>query len=96
LAKPAKVTRPWEKYASDLMGNLLEPGYAGVVDDAELAYVRGKLQDDPALRLWWGMRPAWRRVPEEVVRRIAMEGDPDSQAHNRILARPHKPERAAA
>jgi hypothetical protein len=54
------------------------------------------LEKDTDLRKWWGMRPSWRRIPGEVVRRIAAEGDEDDQAHNRRLARPHRESRAAA
>jgi hypothetical protein len=88
--------RPWDKYQSDPLGRLLEPGYAGSLDDSELAYILAHLKDDASLRLWWGMRPSWKRIPDEVVRRVAMEGDPDNQAHNRNLARPRKSSRAVA
>jgi hypothetical protein len=96
LSKSAKTTRPWEKCRGDAKGGLLEPGYAGFLDDEELAYIQEKLRDDTSLRLWWGMRPSWKRIPEEVVRRVAMDGDPDNQAYNRTLARPRQPSRAAA
>jgi hypothetical protein len=87
---------PWDKYRHEPMGRLLEPGYAGSLEDTELAYILTRLREDSSLRLWWGMRPSWQRIPEEVVRRIAMEGDPENQAHNRTLARPQKKARAAA
>jgi hypothetical protein len=90
------MDRPWYKYQHEPKARLLEPGYAGVVDWGELAYILAHLTDDASLRLWWGMRPSWKRIPEEVVRRVAMEGDPDDQAHNRTLARPQKKARAAA
>jgi hypothetical protein len=96
LSKSPKTARPWEKYKGEPMAKLLEPGYAGALDDTELAYIVGHLKDDAPLRLWWGMRPSWKRTPEEVIRRVAMEGDPDDQAHNRRLARPRQNARAAA
>jgi hypothetical protein len=74
----------------------MDPGYAGSLDDDELAYIEAKLKDDASLRLWWGMRPSWKRIPAEVVRRVAMEGDPDNQAHNRTLARPRQQSPAVA
>ena len=88
--------RPWNRYRHQPNWKLLEPGYAGSLDDGELAYVLAHLKDDASLRLWWGMRTSWKRIPEEVVKRVALEGDPDNQAHNRTLARPRKPQREAA
>jgi hypothetical protein len=97
LPQPNEVMgRPWHKYQHEPLGRLLEPGYPGSLDDAELAYIQEKLKNDAALRLWWGMRPGWKRIPEEVVRRIALEGHPDDQAHNRNLARPRKRSLAVA
>jgi hypothetical protein len=93
------MDKPWLKYrdkTGDLSTKLLEPGWAGALDEDELSYILAQLHQDVSLRLWWGMRPSWKRIPEEVVRRVAMDGDPDNQAHNRNLARPRKPSRAAA
>jgi hypothetical protein len=86
LAKPEKMARPWDRYWHEPRGKLLEPGWAGSLDDSELAYILAQLHQDASLRFWWGMRPSWKRIPEEVVRRVAMEGDPDNQTHNRNLA----------
>jgi hypothetical protein len=61
-----------------------------------LAFIVEHLKNDLSLRAWWGMRPSWKRIPEEVVRRVAMAGSEDSQSHNRGLARPRRQSRAAA
>ncbi|HZA25341.1 MAG TPA: hypothetical protein VFA32_22550 [Dehalococcoidia bacterium] len=96
--------KPWDRYREDSSGpgqgslqwKLLQPGWAGHLDEDELAFIVEHLKEDGALRLRWGIRPSWRRIPEEVVRRIAMEGDPDNQGHNRKLARPRQQSRPAA
>jgi hypothetical protein len=96
-AKPP--ARPWHKsrgQPGSLRWKLLIPGWGGSLSDDELAFILEHLQEDLSLRLWWGMKPSWRRIPEEVVKRVAMEGDPDDQALNRRLARPRKQFRAAA
>src|ERR671914_804685 len=90
--------RPWDAYRSEgaepeqnrLRHKLLQPGWGGHLDSDELSYIVEYLEKDTDLRKWWGMRPSWRRIPGEVVRRIAAEGDEDDQAHNRRLARPHR------
>jgi hypothetical protein len=86
----AKLDQPWQRYSRDKDYLLLEPGFAGVLTDEELEYIRGKLQQDGALRRWWGMKPSWRRVPEEAIRRVAMDGDPEEQSINRRLAQSRK------
>ena len=101
--KPDK-SKPWGKYRRESSGQgqdrlhfkLLIPGWGGQLSDEELQFIVAGLERDPSLRLWWGMKPSWKRIPEEVVRRVAAEGDPDDQAHNRRLARPRQQSRAAA
>ncbi len=91
--------RPWEKYRGkpgNLSAKLLEPGWAGGLEDDELAFIVEHLKEDEKLRLWWGMRPSWKRIPEEAVKRVAMAGSEEDQAHNRNLARPRRPSRPAA
>jgi hypothetical protein len=90
LPKTANNDKPWHRYRREPNWKLSEPGWAGVLDDAELAYILAHLKDDASLRLWWGMRLSWKRIPEEVVRRVALEGDPDNQAYNCSLARPRR------
>jgi hypothetical protein len=95
LPKP-KPDQPWQRYSREKDYLLLEPGFAGALTDAELEYIRGKLQQDDALRRGWGMKPSWRRVPEEAIRRVAMDGDPGEQSINRRLAQSRKYSPAAA
>jgi hypothetical protein len=100
----AQQARPWHKYRKKAIGQgqgsltwkLLGPGWAGHLDDDELAFIVEHLSLDSDLRKWWGIKPSWKRIPEEVVRRVAMEGDPDNQSHNRKLARPRQQSRAIA
>ena len=44
--------------------NLLEPGWAGELSGAELAYVKAQLQRSPSLKRRWGFRPSARRLSE--------------------------------
>jgi hypothetical protein len=87
LPKSAKTPRPWEKCRGEPKGRLLEPGYAGSLDDDELAYIQGKLKADPDLAYWWGWRPGQKSRAEAAIRRVAMYGDPDCRAANIKLAR---------
>jgi hypothetical protein len=87
LPKSAKTTRPWEKYRGEPEGRLLEPGYAGFLDDNELAYVQEKLKASPDLASWWGWRPGQKSRSEAAIRWVAMYGDPDCRATNVKLAR---------
>jgi hypothetical protein len=82
--------QPWQKYSSEKDYLLLEPGWAGALMDDELEYIRGKLRQDAALCRWWGVRPSWKRIPEEAIKRVALEGDPEEQAINRRLAQSRK------
>jgi hypothetical protein len=101
-AKPDQ--KPWQQYRRQGSGQgqgtlkwkLLEPGWGGQLDEDELEFIKGPLMQDAPLRLWWGMPPSWKRIPEEAVRRIAVEGNPDNQGHNRRLARRRKQSPAAA
>jgi hypothetical protein len=88
--------RPWERYRPKearlgqglLRWKLLIPGWGGALDDDELAFILTHLKADEKLRLWWGIPPRWKSIPLEVVKRIALTGSDDDQAHNRRLARP--------
>ena len=51
------LDRPWEQYQGTGDYLLLEPGWAGAVDDDELAFIQRTLQQDPALSFSWGFRP---------------------------------------
>lgn len=53
---------------------LLEPGWAGELDDVELGYIKSELRKSPALRRKWGFRPTARRLSESRIRDVAMNG----------------------
>jgi hypothetical protein len=90
--------RPWDAYRSESAEHgqnrrrhkPLQPGWAGHLDDDELRYIMEHLKADEKLQLWWGIPPRWKRIREETVKRVAMDGDPDDMAHNRRLARPRQ------
>jgi hypothetical protein len=104
MAATQPTAKPWARYGKGSFGpgqgqlrwKLLIPGWGGHLDDDDLAYIVEHLEGDSDLRKWWGMKPSWKRVPEETVRRIALEGDEDDQSLNRRLARPRKQAPAAA
>lgn len=90
-AIPAPRTdRPWHVYRREWSWKLLEPGWAGTLDDGELAYIQGKLKSDDALSYWWGFRPGQKTRSAAAIERIAVDGDPDSRASNVKLARVRK------
>lgn len=69
-----------ERYAADpwLLGyykkNLLEPGWAGDLDNVEFAYVKYELIRSPSLKQRWGFRPSAKRLSESRIRTAAMYG----------------------
>jgi hypothetical protein len=96
--------RPWEKYRPKSLGRgpallrwkLLVPGWGGSLDDDELEFIMAHLKADEKLRLWWGIPARWKSLPEEVIKRLALEGSEEDQAQNRRLARPRQQPRKAA
>ncbi len=79
--------RPWEQYRGTGDYPLFEPGWAGVVDDDELAFIQRTLEQDPALSFSWGFRPGQKTRSAVGIRRVAEHGDSDNRPHNRSLAR---------
>ena len=79
--------KPWEAYKMDVRYLLLEPGWAGALDDDELVYIQEHLKADAGLSAWWGFRPKAKRRPIEAIKKVAEHGDADDQSHNRRLAR---------
>jgi len=69
-----------ERYANDpwllefYKEELLEPGWAGELDDVELEYIKSHLRQSPSLRRRWGFRPSARRFSESHIRAVAMDG----------------------
>jgi hypothetical protein len=93
--KPQQA-RPWRRYRKEKHWKLLQPGWAGTLDDDELAYILAHLKADEKLQIWWGIPPRWKSLPEEVIKRIAIAGSDEDQGHNRKLARPRREPQAAA
>ncbi|HZA22465.1 MAG TPA: hypothetical protein VFA32_07650 [Dehalococcoidia bacterium] len=91
MTEAREVQKPWTAYRRETNWKDLIPGYAGALDDEQVAYIQGRLMNDASLRLWWGMKPSWKRVPEEAIRRVAMSGCEYNQSLNRKLAQPRKP-----
>jgi len=69
-----------ERYANDpwllefYKEELLEPGWAGELDDVELEYIKSHLRQSPSLRRRWGFRPSAKRFSENHIRAVAMDG----------------------
>lgn len=69
-----------ERYANDpyllefYRENLLEPGWAGELDDVELEYIKSHLKQSASLRRRWGFRPSAKRFSESHIRAVAMDG----------------------
>jgi hypothetical protein len=81
------VERPWEKHRGTPDWKDLIPGYAGTLDDDQLAFVQEHLKSDDSLSYWWGFRPGQKRRAAAAVARVTMHGDPDNRAHNVKLVR---------
>ncbi len=93
LAPPKPTPRPRQQpliAAPHGDPRLLKPGWAGYVDDYELAFIRSELYRDPVLARLWGFRPSQKTRADEAIGRVAAGGDPDGGAHNRQLARPRR------
>ena len=69
-----------ERYAKDpellafYKKKLLEPGWAGELSPDEFAYVKSQLKQSPSLRRRWGFRPSAKRLPENRIRSVAIDG----------------------
>lgn len=69
-----------ERYANDpwllelYKEKLLEPGWAGELDNVELEYIKSRLKQSPSLRRRWGFRPSAKRLSESRIRVVAMDG----------------------
>ena len=53
---------------------LLEPGWAGELSTAELAYIKSQLKQSPSLKRRWGFRPSAKRLSEDHIRKVARDG----------------------
>ena len=61
---------------------LLEPGWAGELEDDQVAYIRTALHDDPDLAYKWGFKRRTKRFTDDLIRLIADQGDPDHRMVN--------------
>ncbi len=64
--------------------NLLEPGWAGLLDLAEAEYIRDCLEQDSKLRRRWGIQR--RKVPLSLVAEKAFPEDPGAAARRYLDA----------
>jgi hypothetical protein len=79
--------KPWHQYRREPNWKDLEPGYAGTLDEGQLAYIQDRLKSDDSLSYWWGWRPGMKRRAVAAIERVAMYGDPNNRAHNVKLVR---------
>ena len=61
---------------------LLEPGWAGELEDDQVAYIRTALHDDPDLAYKWGFKRRTKRFTDDLIRLIAEKGDADHRMVN--------------
>ena len=66
---------------------ILEPGWAGEPEPAELAFLLERLTKENRLAARWGFDPTTTRRPEWAICQVAMWGDPKQQALNTALPR---------
>ena len=66
---------------------LLEPGWAGELDDEQIAYIRNALYNDPDLAYQWGFRRASKNFSDDMLRRIAARGDAKHRMINAHLVK---------
>ena len=66
---------------------ILEPGWAGEPEPAELEFLIERLAKDRRLAVRWGFDPVTTKHPEWAILQVAMWGDPKQQALNTALTR---------
>ena len=66
-AKDPKLLAFYEK-------KLLIPGWAGDLSPDEFAYIKSQLKQSPSLKRRWGFRPSAKRLPENRIRSVAIDG----------------------
>jgi len=52
---------------------ILEPGWAGELSPAELAYIKSQLKASPSLKRRWGFKPSAKRFSEKHIRYVARD-----------------------
>ena len=58
---------------------LLEPGWAGELNNEEYNYIRENLKANPHLKTRWGFVVGRRKLSEERIRDVALNGTPGFQ-----------------
>ena len=66
-------------------GALLHPGWAGELDNDELAYIKSALQRSNKLRTAWGFPRGERRLTKAGITAVALWGREDDKGHNAEL-----------
>ncbi len=66
---------------------ILEPGWAGEPEPAELEFLIERLAKDRRLAVRWGFDLATTKRPEWAILQVAMWGNPKQQALNTALTR---------
>ncbi len=66
---------------------ILEPGWAGEPEPAELEFLIERLAKDRRLAVRWGFDPATTKRPEWAILQVAMWGEPQQRALNAALTR---------
>ena len=61
---------------------LLEPGWAGELEDDQVAYIRDALHDDPDLAYLWGFKRSAKRFSTDIIRKVALRGDANLRTVN--------------
>jgi hypothetical protein len=86
--KTRDTERPWEKYRGSPDWKDLIPGYAGAVDEQQVAFIQEHLMSDDQLSYWWGWKSrGMKRRAAAAIERICMSGDPENRSHNVKLVR---------
>lgn len=70
------LSKEWQAGDAELhlSDKLLQPGWAGYLNPAEMAYIKSELRRSPSLKRRWGFRPTGRRFPENRIRLGALHG----------------------
>ena len=93
---PAEIEDEWADMGKSLKKlnkknirdyRLLEPGWAGELEDDQVAYIRAALHDDPDLAYEWGFKRSSKRFPTDIIRRIAKRGDANHRTVNMHLVK---------
>jgi len=56
----------------DMEPEILEPGYAGTVDNKMLQFIKHELRRRPGLRVKWGFKKDQQRFSDEAIKHVAL------------------------